>query len=206
MKRYRNFLELGTGWGCTAFLVASAMKENGIGKCITYDNGQDYENVRYPSFINQMINEFGLSEHIDFRNQNIVLDNITGQSFDCIFSDFDRSVAFIDKFIGWSLFNVNDHSSIFIDGLCDYYEGYYYTKLLVDMLNRNTLPKSMIDSMTGDVHLADKFVREHSFSLTTIRKCDKDKSRLVNNKDRTQNGMCWIKIEPNNIRFEILGD
>ena len=110
MKRYRNFLELGTGWGCTAFLVAAAMKENGIGKCITYDNGQDYENVRYSSFINQMINEFGLSEHIDFRNQNIVLDNITGQSFDCIFSDFDRSVAFIDKFIGWSLFNVNDHS------------------------------------------------------------------------------------------------
>jgi predicted O-methyltransferase YrrM len=36
MKHYKRFVEFGTGLGCTSLAVASAMKENGGGKCITF--------------------------------------------------------------------------------------------------------------------------------------------------------------------------
>ena len=110
--------------------------------------------------------------------QNILIDNV-----DCVFSDFDRSVDNINKLMAWALYSMNDYSSIFIDGLCNYPEGFYYTKLLINKLNANKIPNFL--------SMHKRFIEEHTFSLTTIRKDDKHNTG--------QGGMCWIKTEPNNI-------
>ena len=48
MKKYKTFVEFGTGLGCTSFAVAHAMKENGIGNCITIDNGKSLSEAMAP--------------------------------------------------------------------------------------------------------------------------------------------------------------
>jgi predicted O-methyltransferase YrrM len=40
-KHCKNFLELGTGFGVTAFAVAEAMKENNRGTITSYDKAND---------------------------------------------------------------------------------------------------------------------------------------------------------------------
>ena len=205
MKKYKTFVEFGTGLGCTSFAVAHAMKENGIGNCITIDNGRQYGHPRnegrqsYSEFINSTVEKLEIQDHFTLLNQDIdfkLMNNV-----DCVFSDFDRDVKVIDQLIAWGLYSMNNYSSIFIDGLCSYDEGFYYIKLLIDMLNDKRIPKSIMQYFHKESIFtakqegyAKQFVEDHKFSLTTIRKDD------IHNTG--QSGMCWIKIEPNNIRFE----
>ena len=183
MKHYKRFVEFGTGLGCTSLAVASAMKENGVGKCITIDNGMEYVSQigeTYSEFINSMVEKIEIQNHFTLLNQEIGFRSIS--NVDCVFSDFDRSVNTIEKLMTWALSSINDYSSIFIDGLGNYPEGFYYTKLLVNKLNENNTPNFL--------SMHKKFIEEHSFSLTTIRRQDNNTG---------QGSMCWIKIEPNNI-------
>jgi hypothetical protein len=184
MKNYKTFVEFGTGLGCTAFAVASAMKENGVGKCITFDNGGDYDgasNMSYQEYINSMAHKLGIQNHFILSNKEIDFTWRDSNKVDCVFSDFDRSVKVIERLMSWALYSMDDYSSIFIDGLYNYKEGFYYTKLLVNKLNENKIPNFLL------IH--KKFIEEHSFSLTTIRKQDKN--------NMGQDSMCWIKIEAN---------
>ena len=90
----------------------------------------------------------------------------------------------IEKLMEWAMYSMSDYSSIFIDGLSNYPEGFYYTRLLIKALNENKPPNFLLDNK--------KFIEEHNFSLTTIRKQDKNNTG--------QGGMCWIKIAPNTLR------
>jgi hypothetical protein len=194
MKHYKTFVEFGTGLGCTAFAVASAMKENGVGQCITFDNGGDYEqldDMSYLEYINSTAHKLEIQNHFILSNRDIDFQSVSTDKVDCVFSDCDRSVNFLEQLMAWSLYSMNNYSSIFIDGLCNYDEGFYYMKLLVSKLNEKTIPNSF--KANGR---AKTFVEEHTFSLTTIRKHDTHNTG--------QGGMCWIKIEPNSIRFEKL--
>ena len=184
MKHYNTFVEFGTGLGCTAFAVASAMKENGVGKCITIDNGKEYVSQvgeTYSEFINSMVEKIEIQNHFTLLNKEIEFKPIS--NVDCVFADFDREVVTIEKLITWALSSINDYSSIFIDGLGNYLEGFYYTKLLVNKLNENNIPNFLL--------MHKKFIEGHNFSLTTIRRQDKNNTG--------QGSMSWIKIEPNNI-------
>lgn len=190
MKHYKRFVEFGTGLGCTSLAVASAMKENGVGKCITFDNGREYGHPRnesdtksYSEFINEMVKKLEIQDHFVLSNKEIDF-HITDELVDCVFSDFDRSVDTIEKLMEWAMYSMSDYSSIFIDGLSNYPEGFYYTRLLIKALNENKPPNFLLDNK--------KFIEEHNFSLTTIRKQDKNNTG--------QGGMCWIKIEPNTLR------
>jgi len=183
MKHYNTFVEFGTGLGCTAFAVASAMKENGYGKCITIDNGMEYVSQigeTYSEFINSMVEKIEIQNHFTLLNKEIEFKPIS--NVDCVFADFDREVTTIEKLMVWAFYSINDYSSIFIDGLSNFPEGFYYTKLLVNKLNENKIPNFL--------SMHKKFIEEHSFSLTTIRRQDNNTG---------QGSMCWIKIEPNNI-------
>ena len=187
MKKYRTFVEFGTGLGCTAFAVASAMKENGMGECITIDNGRQYGHPcneggkSYSEFINSTVEKLEIQDHFTLLNQDIDFKPIS--NVNCVFADFDREVATIEKLMVWAFYSITDYSSIFIDGLCNYPEGFYYTKLLINKLNANKIPNFL--------SMHKRFIEEHTFSLTTIRKDDKHNTG--------QGGMCWIKTEPNNI-------
>jgi len=135
----------------------------------------------YSEFINSMVEKIEIQNHFTLLNQEIGFRSIS--NVDCVFSDFDRSVNTIEKLMTWALSSINDYSSIFIDGLGNYPEGFYYTKLLVNKLNENNTPNFL--------SMHKKFIEEHNFSLTTIRRQDKNNTG--------QGSMSWIKIEPNNI-------
>ena len=193
MQQFKTFIEFGTGLGCTSFAVAYAMKENKFGKCITFDNGSEYEeieNVSYKKWINSFASKIEIEKYFTLKQRNIDFQSVLIDNVDCVFSDFDRSEDNINKLMSWALYSMNDYSSIFIDGLYNYKEGFYYTKLLVSMLNENTIPNSLTFTEKQKMY-AKKFVEDHSFSLTTIRKHDKN--------NIGQDSMCWIKIESNNI-------
>ena len=178
MQQFKTFIEFGTGLGCTSFAVAYAMKENKFGKCITFDNGSAYK-----KWINSFASKIEIENYFTLKQRNIDFQSVLIDNVDCVFSDFDRSEDNINKLMSWALYSMNDYSSIFIDGLCNYPEGFYYTKLLINKLNANKIPNFL--------SMHKRFIEEHTFSLTTIRKDDKHNTG--------QGGMCWIKTEPNNI-------
>jgi len=67
-------IELGTGYGATAFLAAQACKERANGKVISYDDGSQWqENFDYENFMKDKILEFNLSAHLDFRKKTLDL-------------------------------------------------------------------------------------------------------------------------------------
>ena len=59
MKKPKNFIEFGTGLGCTSFMAAQAFQENNFGKVYTFDNGKHWEEYKkegtYKSFIENKI-------------------------------------------------------------------------------------------------------------------------------------------------------
>ena len=46
MQKPKTIIELGTGLGTTALMIAQALKENNKGKIWTVDNGSDWEEIK----------------------------------------------------------------------------------------------------------------------------------------------------------------
>jgi len=186
LKKFNYFLELGTGLGCTSFAVATAMKENKKGLCISFDNGI-HQFSEYESFIENQSKNLNIQKHFKFNLEDINFNNFNFNfKLDCIFSDFDRRETSIDNLINWSLSNVMCFSSIFIDGVAEHNSSYFYLKLLIDSFNNQKIPNNYLNHKN--------FIETHTFNLITIRK---DDSLNVG-----QSNMCWIKIEPNNVYFK----
>lgn len=186
MKKFNYFLELGTGFGCTSFSVATAMKENKKGLCVSYDNGS-HHNSEYESFIKNQSKNLDIEKHFLFNLKNVNFNNFNlNFKLDCIFSDFDRSEFYIDHLFNWSLSNIMSYSSIFIDGVAENNSGFFYLKLLIDSFNKQKIPKDYLKH--------EEFIKKHVFNLITIRKDD--------SLNQGQSNMCWLKIEPNIIYFE----
>jgi hypothetical protein len=179
-KHCKNFLELGTGFGVTAFAVAEAMKENNRGTITSYDKAND-------SFIKEKIKDLDLN-NINFINEEINFNQIKLTNLDIIFSDFDRTPVYIQDLITFFLLNSNPYSSLFVDGLNSYWPGYSYLTQMINLLNEQKIPcifKEVLNEQNFE-KIKNKIYNTR-FTQINIRKKDNDKE---------QNGLIWIKQEP----------
>ena len=137
MQQYSLFVEFGTGLACTSLAVATAMKENNKGSCITYDNGSHFKNVNdYKNFLNSLIKKHKLVNRMITINEDINFNNIfLNQKVDCVFSDFKRNKEYIEKLLKWSSKYVRHNGYIFIDGLKSYDLGFDKAKELIKKYN-----------------------------------------------------------------------
>jgi ubiquinone/menaquinone biosynthesis C-methylase UbiE len=200
-KHTKKFLELGTGYGVTAFAVAQAMKENNEGSVTSYDNGmhhlsQDKSPTEYKYFIEKKIKEFNLKDHFKFKLEDIGFNNIECTNIDILFSDFYRSPAYIQDLMNFFLLNCNSYSSLFIDSLnCDW-SSYAYLNNMIELFNHKKIPHIFKKTLSKESYNKIKeFVEVTKFTKIDMRK---------KHTDKMQNGITWIKCEPYNVSPEPL--
>lgn len=120
MIKPKNIIELGTGFGTVSFLLAHACKENNYGIVTTFDDGSQNLNFdNYKKFIDSKIDEFELTNYINFVNQKINIENlepIDVDFVDFIFNDINASPLFNMYILRWLLPKIESQCYFFIDG------------------------------------------------------------------------------------------
>ena len=172
MTKPKVFVELGTGYGVTAFAVATAMKENGYGKVITLDDGSQND-MNYNKFINNKIEEFKL-DNIKFVNKTLngKLDDI--EEFDVndigiVFNDINCHFDTLPVILAWLLPKKADECYLIIDRLASIPEYYEATRSFVNDLNSNKIPRRLIELSRNETMLIDA-VKRTRFTLSHVRK------------------------------------
>jgi len=115
MQKPRCVLELGTGFGVTAFLAAQACKENNKGKVITIDNGVQWDQLtKYEHYMQHSTIRFSLGKHLEFINKDINCVFNMKIKPDIIFNDVSCEPIFNQRLLEW-LKDINKESVLIID-------------------------------------------------------------------------------------------
>lgn len=207
MRKPHTVVELGTGLGSIMLWAGLALEENESGKIYTVDNGSEWSRLRagisnlslnesYPAHIANLISHFKLEKQISFINTSVSNASLP-DDIDILFSDFSHGPSdiirlFIDYFL-----KMSDNSIIMIDSASTYYSSFLMLNQLVEILNKGTLPKSILDRCASPRLMLEK-IKHCSFSL----------HHVIENKDRAQNSTACIYISPidilpnaTNVRF-----
>jgi predicted O-methyltransferase YrrM len=216
-EKPKVIVELGTGMGVSTAWMAAAMKENGFGRILTYDNGSHFDKPKVKEFLGQMhgslqpiaetgatgdFEEFltklfksvGVSEHVHFFKGDLDLNDVAniaqalnGQKIDMLFSDYSHSAEMVQTIVGTFLPMMANTSSIFIDSASTHVPSFLTLERLVELLNHGKIPQRMSLRQSDVQREATKSLMEHS-SFKVMH--------LIENLDRPQNSTAWIRIEP----------
>jgi len=199
MTRPKTVLELGTGFGTTALWAALALQENNLGILHTIDDGSEWEVLKqakhlfkdfhsddYKTYISNIVNYFELKDQISFYNQKIQKINYLN-NIDILFSDFSHSTYSVIKLLADYLPSMSENSHIFIDSASTYYTSYLTLETIIELLNNNKIPKTLLEML--DPLEESKFKNLISSSRFEL-------SHLIENKNRNQNSTASIKISP----------
>lgn len=172
MTKPKVFVELGTGYGVTAFAVATAMKENGFGEVITLDDGSQND-ISYFSYINNKINEFGF-DNVKFVNKTLdgKLDSINEFNVNdvgIVFNDINCHYNTLPVILAWLLPRKADECYLIIDRLASIPEFYEATRSFVNDLNSNKTPKRLLE-LTENKDKLIEAIKQTRFSLSHVRK------------------------------------
>jgi hypothetical protein len=199
MKKPNNFIEFGTGLGCTSFMVAKAFQENNKGKVLTIDDGSQWHETKkkgeYNNFIKEKINKFKINDFIEFRNEKVDLNTVNfKKNIDFIFLDFYKEPLALLQLLSWIIPKSNKYCNIFIDSAPCFWPAYSMLTMLIENIQKNKIPESLLDFCNEKEILKEK-INNSKFTLLNIRKTD----NIVH-----QNSISWIKIEPVDIMVKSL--
>lgn len=210
-------VELGTGMGVSTAWMAAAMKENGFGRIITYDNGSHFDkaNVKeflsrlygplegladkgatgtYEEFLSKLFEMVDVSSHVkyvigdlDLSNVENVASDLEGQKIDLLFSDYMHSAEMVQNIVGAFLPLMADTSSIFIDSASTHVPSFLTLERLVQLLNLGKIPQRMGRQQSD----AQRAATRDLLSTSSFKLM-----HLVEKLDRPQNSTAWIRIEP----------
>ena len=212
--RPRTVVELGTGFGVTAAWMGIALRESGLGRIYTYDNGSHFcsapgqrfvetlhgslaESIRVPGqgyldFLERVFSWAGVEDQVRTYVQDICVLEIAkapefDEGIDVLFSDFSHSQQSIQALLGAFISRMSDSASIFIDSASTQRLSYLTLESIVDSLNQNKIPRALIHGRSEDdvIALVAKIQRSR-FRLM----------HLVEARERAQNSTTWISIEP----------
>ncbi len=210
MNRPTNIVELGTGFGLTAFWMAYAAKLNRSGHVWTVD---DFEMLRRRNFraivlrlrqagfkklhhadpaayFQSMCTSLGLGNHVTQVPRRIDLSDVSHfqaypfvqQPIDLLFSDFQADPESVLRLLGHFLPRMAQASSIFIDSAAGWWPSYLLLEMTVNQLNQGQIP----DTLT-----------RWGFDLTrTMSNRRLTLIHLTKPARTTQNATSWLKIEP----------
>lgn len=194
MIKPQVILELGTGYGATAFLAAQACKENNQGKVISFDDGSQWqENVPYKKFIDEKIKDLNLSPYIDFRNQTLDLQKFEEikelKEVNVVFNDINAQPRYFFSMLNFLLPRVNKETYFFIDRGATFWPSFCAIELTLEKLNLGKIPRSLYQFI-DDPEKFESLVKKYKFSVQYVRK--------VSNSD--QDSFALIKIEEYDIQ------
>ena len=209
-------VELGTGYGTSAFWMALAADINGQGQVWTVDDlsqvegyprllakhrsrlvGTVWEGVSAASGAECMAEIrriLGLEERLTFihRKMNLVEpSHFDAYDFpspvDLLFSDFNHGPSAILDVLGHFLPRMAGASSMFIDGASTSWPSYLLLENLVDQLNRGTIPALLQDRCSADLRAVLESRRIVLVHLTKTQK-------------HSKNSTAWLKLEPTDLQ------
>ena len=210
-------VELGTGYGVTATWIAAAMRENGSGRLLTFDNGSAFMQPRTQEFLSKLtgslaelataaqISSFAqyleimfrradVDAHVTFAQREFDVRNLSwleqmlaGSRIDMLFSDFDHAPQTIATLLGQCLPLMHHTSSVFIDSASTHLPAFLTLERLVEQLNRRQLPKCIADQLSDSQRMSVKELMAGS----TFKLM-----HLLENVRRKQNSTAWLRIEP----------
>lgn len=213
MHAPETVVELGTGFGVSAFWLALAAKRNETGHVWTVDDFELFdrrksmveefmvrlraagiislENSTAEEYYTRISSLFGLDPYLTFVNSKIALNQVghfnhypfAGRPIDLLFSDFKHSGVSILAILGHFLPSMASSSSIFIHSAPTWWPSYLLLEQVCSQLNAGKVPKLLQDFCSTDL---SEFVRQHRIVLV----------HLTERKDRNQNSAAWLKIEP----------
>lgn len=197
MIKPENIIELGTGYGVTAFMAAQACKENNFGKVITIDDGSHYqENFNYNNFIQDKINIFNLENYIEYKNIKLNLEEFNQlndiKNVDIIFNDIDCNPIYFVSVLKWLLPRLKEHTYFFIDRGATYWPNYCMIELILNELNKGKIPTILYENDELLFSSQKNIVRKYKFFSHYVKK---------NINDKVQDSFALIKIEKNNISY-----
>ena len=172
MVKPKTVIELGTGYGCTAFLSAFACEENNVGKIITVDNGSVGTNYNHHDYIYKKVNEFEIEKYIEYRKDTINLLNPYQLNdidhVDILFNDIDCSPESFFALLAWLLPRIDKQCYFFID------KGAFWPTAMsikdtVSLLNQGKVP-SILLQFNQDEQLICNLVKKYEFSYDFIEK------------------------------------
>jgi hypothetical protein len=251
MQSPLNVLELGTGFGVTAYWMAQAMKENGGGHIWSVDNGEHWasialvlekgvpaqlaplvERVRthrwfgeivfpkgvptaaqvtqgtrvadYWKILNDGSRLMDLQSHVTFLKGSFLtgdsievsaraypfLEPALKEPIDILFADVEHSIQSVLVNLSQFLPLMSDSSSIFIDSASTWLPSYLTFEQTIQQLNNGKLPAIFLAG-------ADKEKKARLLEIVATRRFTL--IPLVEKKNRGQNGLAWIKIDPINV-------
>jgi len=209
MQQPDTVIELGTGLGTTAFMMAQALKENKKGKVWTVDNGQDWQIMKegikskektHKIYLNKLIKNFNLESYLtlvdDLNLNESLIFNPSGK-VDILFSDAtDSSATGCIEVLRSYLPIMSSNSSIFIDRASTINHSYLLLEKIVSDLQNNKIPLTLIENLpTANQNSIKKLVYESKFTLINL--VEKNRNKV----NTSQNSKAWIKIEPTDVIF-----
>ena len=210
MEQPDTVLELGTGLGTCAFLVAQAMKENNKGKIWTVDNGADWhinkEHIdeifeTHKDFFDSFTEKFGLTNFTELVSNVDIQKNLVfnpNKKIDILFADVtDSDVTGCINLLRGYLPLMSSKSSIFIDRASTINHSFLLLEKIISDIQKNRVNHSLIEGLPKeDKDLILNLVAKSKFTLMHLTESDDNK------KNKTQNSTAWIKIEPLDFIFQ----
>ena len=209
MQQPETILELGTGLGTTALMIAQALKENNKGKIYTVDNGKEWDSLKtylhtdcktHKDYFNNLIRELRVNKQIQLSTQDLSKNILVKlkQKIDLLFCDATDTAALgCIELLRNYLPKMNTESSIFIDRASTINHSYLLLEKIVKDLQNNKIPHILINKLSDkEEENLRKFVTKTKFTLVHLpEKNDKKINKL-------QNSTAWIKLEPVDVLFQ----
>ena len=209
-------VELGTGYGTSAFWMALAADINDQGHVWTVDDlsqvdgysrllakkrsrlvGTVWEGVSGTSgaeCMEAIRTTLGLDTRLMFLHRRMDLSDpshFDGYDFptpvDLLFSDFNHGPSAILDILGHFLPRMSAASSILIDGASTSWPSYLLLEHLVEQLNRGMIPALLQDRCSKDLRVVLDGRRIVLVHLTKTQK-------------QVKNSTAWLKVEPNDLQ------
>jgi tRNA A58 N-methylase Trm61 len=177
-------VELGTGYGATAFLAAQALKENGKGKVISHDDGSQWqENYNYENFIGEKVKEFELAEQLDFRKKNLDLITLNElkdlKEINVIFNDINAQPKYFFSILNFLLPRINKEVYFFIDRGATFWPNFCAIELTLEKLNYGKIPRSIYQFVENAKEF-EELIKKYKFSVQYVKQdTDSDQDRFA---------------------------
>jgi predicted O-methyltransferase YrrM len=214
MQRPEVVVELGFGAGATASLISEALRENGVGRLWTVDNGSDWattplreycqdalgeriENESWIEFARRLSRRFGSDAITTFVDKQLAESDYfdPGCAIDVVFADATASDAIgCMDLLRYYLPRMRQHSSIFIDRASTIHHAYLTLNEIVRMLHGKRLPAFLTRDQQPEARAAlDELVGSCRISIVHLTEVPDSKC------NPRQNSRAWIRIEPDDV-------
>ena len=156
----------------------------------------------YFEFLDALRGLFGLEEQVSFLAGKVDLEGLrpvaaeswipqlARQDIDLLYSDFSHGPEAVLSLLARFLPRMASCSSLLIDSASTFWLSYLILERTVEQLNAGKVPQALIAGADDErCRQMMQLAATRRFSLTHMVEC----------KDRTQNGLAWLKIEPVNV-------